>query len=157
MGYCYQGRKLVCDSCGGVGTTRKRPCPFGYCPARAACADCYKRQRAAGEYTKAAHAICGARDAQAKERDARQRALLAAGEAVRVAALGVDDEQGSPRVHVLFRRADGSTVGRYMSHETYSAIPPLAPATPAHYAAHGEVTEAPGTLTWSQGLKERAP
>lgn len=147
MGYCYQGKRLVCDSCGGVGTTRKRACPFRYCPARAACATCYARQRAAGEHSKAAHASCARRSEEMRERDARHAALLAAGEAVRCSALGVTAASGGrvsdERVHVLFRRADGTTIGRYMSAATYHAIPFLEPATPADYARHGEVTEAP--------------
>ena len=66
--------------------------------------------------------------------------------AVRCSALGVTDDRP---VHVLFRRADGTTIGRYMSHATYAAIPPLEPATPADYARHGEVTEAPDGFNYS--------
>jgi hypothetical protein len=44
MGYSYDARtrRLCCDSCGAAdGTTRRRNCPAGYCPAYAMCASCW--------------------------------------------------------------------------------------------------------------------
>jgi len=80
---------------------------------------------------------------RAHERQAAQ--ILADGKALRCSALTA----GPDRVHVLFRLADGSLVGRYMSHAAYDAIPLLENATPEDYAKHGELTEAPPAFSYA--------
>jgi len=75
-------------------------------------------------------------------RDQREGELLAQGKAIRCSALGV----GNGRVHVLFRRADKSTEGRYMASETYRAIRLLEPTTPEDFAAIGPFEGAPATF-----------
>lgn len=75
---------------------------------------------------------------------AREADLLAAGRAVRSSAVNI----GEGRVHVLFRRADRSSEGRYMSAETYRAVSFDGPATPEDYAAHGTVEPAPADFVW---------
>ncbi len=50
------------------------------------------------------------------------------------------------RTKVLFENKNGDIIGKYMSAETYHAISLLEPATPADYATHGELQDAPETF-----------
>jgi hypothetical protein len=84
-----------------------------------------------------------------RDRDARAAKLLADGFALRCSAMGVG--VGVARqVHVLFRRADRTTIGRYMSSFTYSCIPLLENATPEDYERYGDVVEAPSDYHWEK-------
>ena len=138
MGYSYTSSGLLCcDNCGASGGVRKRRCPFGYCPSAALCADCNRRY----PQIRALHRASGCEKAhlEFEQRERYVRHLLAQGEVVRCSALGV----GDGRVHVLFRRADGSTEGRFMAQETYRAVRIMEPATPADFAAFGPLEAAP--------------
>jgi hypothetical protein len=144
MGYCYEGKKLCCDICGKAGA-RKMKCPFGYCPAPAACPECRKTH--AARFTKAAHVKMGC-DAKhnAYMADLKSVAdLKAAGKFVRCSALGVDSSkklyENSEAVHVLFSNSD-STIGYYMTADTYHAIK-LYAATPEDYEKIGPLMPAP--------------
>lgn len=142
MGYSYtsvNGKcgRLCCDSCGSDEKVRKVKCPYGWCPAPALCPDC--RHKHAHELTPAAHAQCKASVERSAALHERERQLLAAGIPVRCSALNAGDNG----VHVLFRLADGKTLGYYMEDETYAAIPYYQPATPDDYLKFGELTIAP--------------
>ena len=145
MGYCYEsgrnGRRgrLCCDVCNKAGGVRKYPCPFGYCQPIAACRNC--RRDKAREFGKEAHRENGCERMHAEfEANLRlSQSLLASGKAVRCSALSTDDG----RVHVLFRKQDGTTVGHYMAHETYDAHPLGTPRTVDDYAAVGPLEPAP--------------
>ena len=138
MGYSYtMSGLLCCDNCGASGGVRKRRCPFGYCPAAALCVACNR----AYPQTRDVHRVQGCEEGH-RQFVARERyvaELLAKGQAVRCSALG----QPHGRVHVLFRRADGTTEGRYMASDTYDAIRIGEVATPADFAAFGPVEAAP--------------
>lgn len=150
MGYSYSASgALVCDECGKTGGVRKRPCPFGYCYPPALCGPCNTET---GASRKARHVGLGCEKGHAEHvaREARRRALLEGGAALRCSARGETGPDGRYRVHVLFRKADGSTVGRYMGKETYDAIPLLVDATPEDFAKLGAVTDAPAAFTWAR-------
>ncbi len=128
---------LCCDECGGA-PARKLRCPFNYCGPAALCPTCRAREPK-GVARKRQHADCKRSSIIFHARERRTAELLAHGFAVRCAALGQD----GGRVHVLFRKRDGSTVGCYMAAETYAAIPLLEPATPGDYERFGVVEPAP--------------
>ena len=148
MGYCFEGRRLVCDGCGRAeGTTRKRKCPEGWCQAAALCPECWKG--AVGAEWRAPHESCAKSHAVAEEQDARKRAILVAGGAVRVAAIATevygrtngvpDPAEKCDAVLVVFRGGNGQEKCFLMAHATYDAIQLLEPATPDDYAKHGHV------------------
>jgi hypothetical protein len=146
MGYCYDHHgRLCCDICGEAGGARKYACPFGYCQATAACKKC--RAEKASHFGTAAHREYGCERAHKRfaAQNARRAALLEAGHPVRCSALVA----GTNGVHVLFDYQDRRTVGYYMSHATYDAIPLLEPATPDDYRAHGELRDAPSAFDFS--------
>ena len=62
--------------------------------------------------------------------------------------------QDDGAVLVLFEGLNGKTIGRYMSHETYDAIPCLEPATPEDYAKFGPVTEGPSEFYTGRTTKQ---
>lgn len=129
MGYSYSMKgRLCCDSCGTDVAVRKVKCPFGHCPAIAACPDCRKKH---GWGTRAKHIAAGCDVGAAKfaawmDEKARR---LEAGEYLRCSALGMGDDW----VHVLFDNKIRHTIGYYMSHKAYDSIPLLTWASPADY------------------------
>ena len=140
MGYYYtQSGQLVCDICGAVGA-RKYRCPWGYCPATAACPQCRKEHADwFGRPWHREHGCEKGHNEYAAERE-EKRQLLANGAAVRCSALG----NSTGPVHVLFRRGNGTCEGWYMSTETYHAIPLVGTnTTPDDYRKHGPLTPAP--------------
>lgn len=147
MGYSYVGRKLCCDCCGTKGA-RKHKCPCGYCPATSLCVACNKAVKADGRWKKH-HENCAAGHAVFQARIDKEKILLSCGAYVRCSALNAGD-----KVHVLFENKDGQTVGKYVSHETYDAIPLLEPVTPEDYAKIGEVTDAPECYRYCATTKE---
>lgn len=132
MGFCYQGRKLVCDHCGTAdGTVRKRKCPVRYCYPVALCKKCWDtpeiRQKAKQYHI----------DNKCKEKHEafiaerkREADMIESGEFLRASALTA----GPGRVHVIFR-GKTSYKGRYMAAATYDAIPLGKTATIADYEA----------------------
>ncbi len=143
MGYCYEHRtnRLCCDRCGQAGGVIKRQCPHGYCPSPALCRKCNAEVRADGTWKKH-HANCKAGHDAFVARENAVKALLAHGAYVRCSALNA----ANGLVQVLFENQAGETIGRYVSRETYDAIPLMEPATPEDYARFGVVTEAPETF-----------
>jgi hypothetical protein len=139
MGFCYEGRKLVCDVCSAAGA-RKRKCPFGYCSSLAVCKTCWNGPKFAKGAWKASHKAhgCDVKHAAYVAKEAEKAAMLAEGKLLRVAALG----KGDGTVHVIFRGKDGE-VGYLMSKEAYDAFPLGAPVTPEDYATVGTLTPAP--------------
>ena len=139
MGFCYQGRLLVCDICGAVGGVRKIKCPAGYCQSVAQCPECRRTKRLKREHPDY-HKDCAARHAEFGAKMAKREALIEAGVSVRCSALSVSDT----KVHVLFQtNKEGATIGYYMTPEVYASIPLLESVSPEDYRAFGELTEAP--------------
>jgi hypothetical protein len=129
MGYCYEGRRLCCDSCAVAGGVRKRRCKYNYCPPPALCAPCYASKRAKlREY-------CDTHCKPASERYAAQRArdqeLLAAGHYLRRSAMGRSD--GSGLIDVRFRNLAGHEIVLAMPAETYRSRKLSEPSTPADF------------------------
>lgn len=138
MGYCYtRGGGLCCDICGGT-PAKKKPCPHGYCQPIACCEneECKAKLLAHRQKCKV---HCKKASEEYHARDAREKALLAAGHAVRCSAKTYADNA----VHVLFKRKDMTCEGWYMATPTYHAIPYSTPATPDDYRQHGELLPAP--------------
>lgn len=139
MGYSYsmEGR-LCCDACPAERGVRKRKCPYGYCPAPAVCKACWE----SGERERSAryHKEAGCKESheayQAKE--AACQALLAAGKAVRSAAVGLFD--GTGMVKVWFKKVDGSEEVYLMHEAVYEAHALGENTTPEDYAKHGTLT-----------------
>lgn len=130
MGFCYQGKRLVCDNCGAAeGTTRKRRCPSNYCYPSALCKKCWTDKEIRAKFNKyhIDNDCAGKMQASQDKRD-KEAAMIAAGAFIRCSALGQDDG----RVHVIFRGND-KEVGKYMAKETYAALPFDYPATPEDY------------------------
>jgi hypothetical protein len=138
MGFCYEGKKLVCDICSAVGGVRKIKCPSGYCQAVAQCPECRKTKRLKREHPDY-HQYCAARSAAYKAEQEYRAAVIESGQPVRCSALSV----GENKVHVLFQTKGGGTLGYYMTSETYNALPMLRTYTPSDYRKFGELTEAP--------------
>lgn len=84
-----------------------------------------------------------------------EKDALDGGQALRCSALGGSD-QYHDRIHVLFRRKDGSTEGWYMASATYHAIPLGTLATPDDYRKHGELIAAPNEYDFGGTTKEVA-
>lgn len=141
MGYSFDRAtgQLCCDACGDHGGVRKRKCPFGYCPADALCAACAKKH--ADKISKAAHRArgCESGHQEYEANRAREQAIIDGGGWLRIAALTKDSQW----VHVLFRNKADETVGAYMPHASYDAIPILTPASLDDYARLGSILEAP--------------
>lgn len=101
MGYIYShSGKLVCDFCNTPGA-RKVPCPFGYCPAVAACPAC--RKEFAQQFSRAHHHAHGCEanhNAFVAAKEEKDK-LLAAGEFVLCAA--VNESGDRSKVRVWFR------------------------------------------------------
>ena len=140
MGYCYDLRnRLVCDSCGDSGKTRKRTCPFKvhypeggslpYCYPSALCPPCYAKHKAT------LHAGC--KDAAAK-RNAElnvEGVRLAAGELKVKAAWGdwhADVPDGFSGVY--FKGATS---------EAYKLVPK------GDYKGSGWLSDFPNALDWT--------
>ena len=116
MGYIYQGGKLCCDLCGAAGAT-KVLCPFGYCPACAACPNCKKTHKV-DVFSRTAHSECEVRAAEFRAERAHEAAVLASGKWVRKAAVNIPGA-----VKVWFRNGAGETLAVAMPSVTYRAFP----------------------------------
>ena len=136
MGYLYDAKdRLVCDFCGQSGGVRKRRCPYDYCPAPAACADCYAKHRPI--FLAAAHQQCKQRAEEYRAQRELARKLMAQGKPVRCSAVG----QGNyVRVTFTYDERNSRTEVYHMAPETYDAIPLATVATPDDYRAHGTLT-----------------
>ncbi len=128
--------KICCDHCpSGVG--RKRPCPYGYCPSVYLCATCWKNPTIkARNVAYHEEAGCQAKHAECVEREAKHAALLASGQPVRSAAVGMDDG----RVKVWFRVQGSADLVAYMAADVYRAFSLLQPVTLADFQAIGPVS-----------------
>jgi len=139
MGNFYdQDNRLCCDFCGVSGGVRRYKCPFGYCKSIAACPSCRKKHKEV--FSKGYHREQGCEKSQMEfdEREAKKEGLLNDGKAIRCSALGVEDG----KVHVLFRKKDGSMEGYCMSKELYNMFQLLEVVTPDDFKQHGELKEA---------------
>ena len=138
MGYSYnKNGQLICEFCGCSFGVKKYPCPFGWCQPIASCKDCKKKYAVAFSVDK--HRDCEKESKNFAEKQKQEQMILDKGKAVRCSALGITNSI----VHVLFRKQDGSTIGRYMSQQTYRSIPILVSATPDMYAVLGPIKDAP--------------
>ena len=133
MGYVYQGRKLCCDLCGTSGATKVR-CPYGYCPACAACPDC-KRTRKVDVFSREAHADCAVAMIAVRAESERVTAALAEGHWVRKAAV---NHEGA--VKVWFDNGAGERLAVRMPSAVYAAMPCGSLATLADYERIGGQT-----------------
>jgi len=141
MGYCYQGRKLVCDICGATGGVRKYNCPFGWCSPIAACPTCHKNRKE--RFSKKAHREAGCEKLAKgfEEEQEKKQNLLSQGIPVRCSASINGD-----KVHVLFQKGidiQEGFIGYYMSASTYHPISLGVVATPDDYRKYGELEPAP--------------
>jgi len=121
MGYSYQGRKLCCDLCGVAGAVKVK-CPFGCCPAIAACPE-RRKTRKADVFSREAHIAmeCDVRAAEYRAEAARETEALAAGQWVRKAAVSIPGA--------------GETMAVAMSADAYRAFPLGVTVTLADYEA----------------------
>jgi len=135
MGYSYQGRKLCCDLCGVAGAVKVK-CPFGCCPAIAACPDC-KKTRKSDVFSREAHIAmeCDVRAAEYAAEREREDAALAAGHWIRKAAIGIPGA-----VKVWFRNLAGETMAVAMSADAYHAFPCGKVVTLSEYEARAGVS-----------------
>lgn len=151
MGFSYCGGALCCDACGSTLGTRKVPCPVGWCPSVALYTTCRNKPENKLEQRRKDHEARGCNrcstEARARQADADRR--LAAGEYLRCSALST----GDGRVHVLFRGADGSTIGLFMDAACYRALPLVTNASPDDFArlGIGEISPAPADF-YAKGL-----
>ena len=151
MGYSYSmSGTLCCDGCPASTGVRKRKCPHGYCQSPAMCSSCYATKK--GKLAEYHAKQCAPAAAKYAAREAHKKALLEAGAALRCSAYGT----GKDLVHVLFSKLDGSTVGYYMTAETYDAATPLEPMTPEDYAKLGKIEPAPSTFSYGRTTKQTA-
>lgn len=119
MGFCYPGKKLVCENCGAAeGTTRKRRCPSGYCYPAALCKKCWADKTIRAKFN-AFHIEhkCAEKMQESRNKKDREVTLMDSGIFLRCAALNTNDG----RVHVIFRQ-HYREIGKYMAKETYAAI-----------------------------------
>jgi hypothetical protein len=120
MGFCYEGKKLCCDTCSNAGA-RKKKCPYGYCQAIAQCPTCLKDPVQKAKL-KAYHVHCKASHERYVRTQQEKVGLILSGYFVRCSALGAGDKG----VHVLFESmtSDGSpiTMGVYMAETVYQAF-----------------------------------
>jgi hypothetical protein len=139
MGYSYTSAgALCCDYCGSAQGTKRYKCPFGYCPATAACPDCRAKHKE--DFTREKHDTCRILDEVYRNRNAETIARTAAGEFLRCSALAV--RFTARDVRVLFRGAAGMQ-GFTMDKATYDKIPLLDPASPDDFRKYGELVPAP--------------
>lgn len=150
MGYVTDSSgRLCCDHCGRAGGVRRCKCPAGYCQGANLCPEC-RRNPAVKAKIRDMHANCAEASARFQDRQARTRAALDRGEAVRISALM--HARPADAVRVIFRDARGHESGADMTHATYDALPLLEPATLADYAlvartlGQPEPTTAPATF-----------
>lgn len=151
MGYCYfasgpNSGKRICECC-QVNPGRLRKCPYGYCQSPAVCTACWPIRK--GEIKNHCFDHCKPASERFAAREAQQKALLAAGNSLRVSAMSTSDG----RVHVIFRNGSGQETGFYMQAATYDAIPMLEPATREQYEAiEGRaLEEAPTRFVYARG------
>jgi hypothetical protein len=152
MGFCYQGKKLVCDICGHAGA-RKMKCPVGWCQAYACCPSAECKAKLAKHRREVCQVKCREHSARFKAEREQEAKLLADGQAVRCAAMSQPD--GS--VLVLFRYADGSSVGKFMAPEVYHKHPMAVPRVIADYAAHGPLVDGPSEFYGGGVSKQVSP
>lgn len=126
--------------CRSTGCTAHR-CPFGWCQKYYICGNCWNEPEIKKAFTKESHEKCRINSEAMHAQEAEAKALQDAGQFLRVAALSTDHNS----VHVIFRGANGIEAGRYMTHETYDAIPIGKNATIEDYEkiAGGSLPEAP--------------
>jgi hypothetical protein len=155
MGFCYEGRKLVCDLCSTAGA-RRRKCPAGYCQAIAVCPSCGKDPGFKAKW-KGLHTNCEASHARYVAHEEEEKRMLSEGKFLRCSASTVEREGGPPLVHVLFKGKDGNCVGYYMSPETYEAFTLGSHRTPEDYATAGQIMPAPDKFSWGGTSKQVAP
>jgi len=119
MGYCYRGKRLVCDVCGNAdGTSRKRKCPYGWCYPPAICKSCWNKKEIRDKFHQYhADHECQKSSRETNEKYQKEQDMIDGGKYIRCSALSVDDNI----VHVIFRGKTNNT-GRYMQRNTYRAI-----------------------------------
>ncbi len=115
-----------CDNCPKCSAFRGSwvNCPAGYCGRSYLCPTCKPKAIRSG-----AHDECGPAKARMVERDRLRAEMLATGELVRCAAVGI----GNGRVIVHFRNGSREAYG-VTTAARYEATPLLNPAIPADYA-----------------------
>jgi hypothetical protein len=114
------------------------------------CSSCYATKKE--KFRAYCETSCKPAAAEYAAREAAKKALLEAGAALRCSA----STFGEGKVHVLFSKLDGTTVGYYMTAETYEAISYLEPATPEDYAKLGTLEPAPSTFSYGRTTKQTA-
>ena len=149
MGYCYQGRRLCCDFCSTPGA-RKHKCPFNWCHATAACAQCRVKHKE--HFSKDSHRQngCEVRHNEFMADREREAALLSQGKYLRISAL----DAGERGIHVLFRHGGGQVIGRYMAAEVYQALPLGKPATLDDFGSRAQLLDAPPEYSWGSTTKQ---
>ena len=151
MGYSYSmSGTLCCDGCLASTGVRKRKCKYGYCQSPAMCSSCYATKKE--KFKAYCEAQCKPAAAKYAAREAHKKALLEAGAALRCSA----STCGEGKVHVLFSKLGGTTVGYYMASETYEGISYLEPATPEDYAKFGAIEPAPSEFSYGRTTKQTA-
>lgn len=151
MGYCYQGRMLVCDFCGHVGGVKKIRCTYGYCQSPAMCPNC--RQKEMKGFRANCKIHCKKGHLEFMARQLQETTLLDAGNWVRCSASSVDVENKS-MIHVLFKNKNGENKGYYMSKEVYDSFDLLAIVTPEMYMTKGELLSAPNSYEYGNTTKK---
>jgi len=133
---------LVCDVCGHAGGVRKRRCPYGYCKPTAICPACWEKPEIKKMMSKEKHQDCKAYAEKWEKTKQRESEILQSGAFVRCSALN----HKTYGVHVIFRNKDGQEIGKYMSKDTYHALPYGEPFTVEDYAKVGELIDAPNNF-----------
>lgn len=142
MGYCTDRHgRLCCDICGNAGEVRRVRCPYGYCPATAACPKCRKEHKRIFSAAHHREHGCKARHEECVRREAERVALLKEGRLLRCAAV-----KDGPGVKVWFESSKGRDHLRWMSAETYRAFDLLENVTLEQFDAVGAVVESPELL-----------
>lgn len=149
MGYCYgigpSGREvLACDICGAAqGDSRKVPCPFGWCPATAACGKCRADPAVRAKYlARKVHRDQGCEESSLADKAKRAETTrrLLAGEELRSSATALDEGL----TQVVFANAfQGRYVWVLMAPETYRAFRYDVDCTVEDFARHGRVVRGP--------------
>lgn len=104
MGFSYVGHSLCCDLCDAIGA-RKVRCPFGNCPAIAACPNCRKtRKDALGHEAHRANG-CDVAAAKAVAEEQERVRLIKGGALLSVAAQFCPGDR--THVRVTFESRDG--------------------------------------------------
>lgn len=149
MGYSYdmKTKKLCCDCCGTAGA-RKRKCPHGWCPPPALCKKCNDAVRADGRWEKS-HCGCEKSAKVWSDRKAVEADKLNRGEYVRRSAI-----KAGNLTHVVFRDKSGNCIGKFMTDETYCAIPIMTPASVSDFEKIGALMDAPNVFQNGRVTKE---